>query len=530
MSAYYNEFDKHAAQWLRNLIAAGLIAPGDVDERSIADVRADDLAGYRQCHFFAGIGIWSHALRMAGWPDDREVWTGSCPCQPFSTAGQGKGFDDERHLWPVWVDLIRECRPKTIFGEQVSSASTVGRSSGLLTLRHREAYWRILEDRLEGDVSDCLQDLQEYIRSGGQFSSEIVDGFEGQPFGFWSESQISRKTSAVRPVREVGKEAVGRGGLRDNRGSVRHGAGEELGHTVVGQDRTRKGVYGGEHATRDICCEHDDGGLGRGSGENGRPRTSRHSDCKVERFEQGSCEGATGEDEQAWIDTLFLDLERACYTVGVGDFPAAGVGAPHIRQRLWFVADAECGAAEPRRYDVGGTAREVESREGERQRIWAESRAGRNAGRLDHHHHHQRLEGLGRGHQAEGGRHGAAGSVAEAGESGRMGDDDGAGSQSGWEAAEATGYGRTAVADGGAGRPGPTNGYWRDADWLFCRDGKWRPVESGTFPLAHGTAFRLDSGSAFEGKSRQGLLKGFGNGIVPQVAAQIIEAFMEYRP
>ena len=30
MAAYYNEFDPYAAQWLRNLIAAGLIAPGDV--------------------------------------------------------------------------------------------------------------------------------------------------------------------------------------------------------------------------------------------------------------------------------------------------------------------------------------------------------------------------------------------------------------------------------------------------------------------------------------------------------------------
>ena len=87
--AYYNEIDPFAAQWLRNLIAAGHIAPGDVDERSILDVRADDLRGYRQCHFFAGIGVWSYALRQAGWSDDEEVWTGSCTCQPFSDAGRG---------------------------------------------------------------------------------------------------------------------------------------------------------------------------------------------------------------------------------------------------------------------------------------------------------------------------------------------------------------------------------------------------------------------------------------------------------
>jgi DNA (cytosine-5)-methyltransferase 1 len=62
MTAYYNEHDPFAAAWLRNLIAAGHIAPGDVDERSIVDVRSADLVGYRQCHFFAGIGVWSHAL------------------------------------------------------------------------------------------------------------------------------------------------------------------------------------------------------------------------------------------------------------------------------------------------------------------------------------------------------------------------------------------------------------------------------------------------------------------------------------
>ncbi|WP_175994834.1 DNA cytosine methyltransferase [Burkholderia vietnamiensis] len=123
MPAYYNEHDPYAAQWLRNLIAAGHIAPGDVDERSIEDVRPDDLRAYDQCHFFAGIGVWSHALRRAGWPDDRPVWTGSCPCQPFSAAGKGAGFDDERHLWPAWYWLIGECRPAVIFGEQVASSA-----------------------------------------------------------------------------------------------------------------------------------------------------------------------------------------------------------------------------------------------------------------------------------------------------------------------------------------------------------------------------------------------------------------------
>lgn len=121
MTAYYNEFDPYAAQWLRNLINAGELAPGDVDDRSIVDVRPDDLRGYTQCHFFAGIGGWGLALRLARWPDDRPVWTGSCPCQPLSSTGSRKGHADQRHLWPAFYGLISECSPSVVFGEQVAS-------------------------------------------------------------------------------------------------------------------------------------------------------------------------------------------------------------------------------------------------------------------------------------------------------------------------------------------------------------------------------------------------------------------------
>lgn len=131
MSAYYNEIDAYAAQWLRNLIAKDLIAKGDVDERSICNVDSDDLKMYRQCHFFAGIGGWSHALRLAGWPDDRPIWTGSCPCQPFSVAGKGAGTDDPRHLWPDFHRLIAACRPPVVMGEQVAGKAGYGWFDGV---------------------------------------------------------------------------------------------------------------------------------------------------------------------------------------------------------------------------------------------------------------------------------------------------------------------------------------------------------------------------------------------------------------
>ena len=120
MKVYYNEIDPFCVKWLSELMKAGAIPEGIIDDRSIDDVRPKELEPFNQCHFFAGIGVWAYALKQAGW-GDRPVWTGSCPCQPFSAAGKSGGFADERHLWPVWFKLIEKNRPKVIFGEQVSS-------------------------------------------------------------------------------------------------------------------------------------------------------------------------------------------------------------------------------------------------------------------------------------------------------------------------------------------------------------------------------------------------------------------------
>ena len=333
MPAYYNEIDPYCAQWLRNLISAGHIAPGDVDERDIRDVRPGDVASYTQCHFFAGLGGWSHALRLAAWPDHRPVWTGSCPCQPFSAAGRNGGFADERHLWPYWYWLIAQCQPATVFGEQVAS-----------------------------------------------------------PAGL------------------------------------------------------------------------------------------------------------------AWFDLVSTDLESTGYAIGAADMCAAGVGAPHIRQRLWFVADSMPTGRPERRPSArirsatgGGSNSELadsavsgRSAQPERSgeagaRPSPKSRRPRNAGELgDAECEH----GWGNGSEQD--------SLVER------------------RQAVQSRNGPTNAND--ANRSSPIGYFWSGTDWIPCTDGKTRPIESGTFPLAHGIPARVAK------------LRALGNAIVPQVAAEFIKCLIPVLP
>lgn len=140
MAVYYNENDRYAAAWLEESIKLKLIAPGVVDTRSIKDVQADDLRPFAQIHLFAGIGGWSYALRQAGWPDERQVLTGSAPCQPFSVSGNQRGFSDDRHLWPEMFRLITELQPLTIFGEQVASEGALHWWDDVASSLEREDY------------------------------------------------------------------------------------------------------------------------------------------------------------------------------------------------------------------------------------------------------------------------------------------------------------------------------------------------------------------------------------------------------
>lgn len=136
IKAFYNEINPHCCAMLQQLMDDGLITAGKIDDRPIQDIRPEDVVGYDRVHWFAGIGGWDVALNLANYTGGF-VWTGSCPCQPFSSAGKQKGKADERHLWPVWFSLIRESKPQFVFGEQVSSA-----------IRH--GWWDDVADDLEG--------------------------------------------------------------------------------------------------------------------------------------------------------------------------------------------------------------------------------------------------------------------------------------------------------------------------------------------------------------------------------------------
>jgi DNA (cytosine-5)-methyltransferase 1 len=331
---YYNENDPKKAAWLRELIKANVIAPGEVDERSIKEIRAEDLRGFSQCHFFAGSGAWSYALRLAGWPDDRPVWTGSCPCPSFSTAGKGKGFADPRHLWPHWASLIRECRPALVFGEQVASA---------------------------------------------------------------------------------------------------------IGH--------------------------------------------------------------------GWLDLVYVDLEASSYSVGAAVLGACSIGAPHIRQRLYFAGHRQHAASN----GFSHRASEESVRAGGPATRTTEQRLGAARGSSD-------TESIGRARRTND-KDGRRRELAF-GHSGETGDGDNSlsprleghfGDVRDWRG---PGWLDSLTARS-ITETGATRGFWADCDWWYGKDGKYRPIEPGVFPLAHVASNRVLK------------LRGYGDAICAPLTAEFIRATKE---
>ena len=503
--AYYNEFDPKAAAWLRELIKAALIADGEVDERSIHDVRPSDLKGFTQCHFFAGIGGWSYGLRLAGWPDDRPVWTGSCPCQPFSQAGKRLGKKDERHLWPTFFELIRECQPAIVFGEQVASKDGLkwlsGEVASLQEMRDRKAVLGILR-KFERQSSINLQDLHQEEGAGqksetqgaGILSVQAMAGYE-QGESACGNGQIPGEAKGLalhdRPNKYSGSDQCR--GMRVDGNSIRLDGSESVERAFVRPHRFELGLHPREHPSSSLLPECD--GEHMGGEQDCRDRASNSE--PEDGSEPGSTERIRSqlEKEIEWPgeSSVFSDLENAGYSVGSADLCAAGVGAPHIRQRLYWVADAaslRCDRLSERQ----------SGNQEEKRRLLQSSRTRSTRG-LDDGKCDRRRE-IGNDHPEHDGQF-----VDPASDVGRLAD-----SEATLGRGLPTEYGRGRIAEArGSSEPS----FWSRCDWIYCRDDKFRPVEPGTFPLAHGVPARM------------GRLRGYGNAIVPELAATFVEAFME---
>jgi len=244
---YYNDNDPKVCAWLRELIAAGELPAGTVDERSILEIEPTDLAWYDQCHFFAGIGGWPLALRWAGLEGRAGIWSGSCPCQPLSCAGKRQGHTDERHLWPTFYRLIAECRPATVFGEQVASADGrewfagvrldlegLGYACGGADLcaagvgaphRRQRLFWvaDVQREGLEGHAGD-ERDGREPGRNGAQATGHVAAcGATGRVA---DAEYAERRTKHDKHGQAQGRDGLGGGGdvggLGDAKCSGRH--------------------------------------------------------------------------------------------------------------------------------------------------------------------------------------------------------------------------------------------------------------------------------------------------------------------
>ena len=448
MTAFYNEIDKYAAAWLRNLIAAGHIAPGVVDERSIEDILPEELLEYTQCHFFAGIGVWSHALRLAGWPDDRAVWTGSCPCQPFSAAGKGAGTSDLRHLWPAFHHLVHHCHPPVVFGEQVAS------KDGLNWLDLVQADLEV-SGYAVGATDMCAAGVgAPHIRQRLYFVAESAQQQHGPRGGRAPRRDehsdcgivgIPGFPNLMQPEQPAGerpgsREADSRGPRRESSGPGEAGDmadAQEAGRRLRGSD-----LAGGDERGEAQELEQRSGGSGLRT--LGHPQSGRCNNG-ILRIENGAERTAEGRRQTEGL--RFPDL---------ADSGHAGLLAHHHHQGL-----------------EGG------ERAGERTGIQRQAveRGGEAGGAADPEHAKRRP-------------------VDEHREDGCHRED--AGRQE---------------AHGIAGACGEVR--WSACDWIYCRDGKWRPVEPGTFPLAHGAPNRV------------GRLRAYGNAIVAPCAQTFISSYLE---
>lgn len=514
---YYNEYDAGAAAWLRELISQNLIPYGHVDTRSITEVKPDDIKGYTQCHFFCGIAGWPLALQLAGWPANKPVWTGSCPCQPFSVAGRGKGVEDERHLWPEFRRLIAACKPATVFGEQVASKAGREWLSGVFLDLQLMPVWEVVYENMhclrKAETNVKFQEiLREIIRrkaaSLQTLSTNLRERMEDEKrettdrksekekalgCGIPNELQrcASRGNSSsgsnpsgeaegtpVRPINDGhGHYTQGEPrGMRIDRSSAEHAElKNQMGLTILGQDHSEFGVHSEKPACDLLCPElgvRKLGGSSDSESSNGMAKTKNYLDeqnitTEVEHW-------VTSKAGRDWLAGVFADLEGMGYSRAGADLCAAGVGAPHIRQRLFWVADSKSAGTWKNQRGIRGMLGGCCSTGGVADSVGIRCNERRQSEKTEV----QRECSIGAG-----------------------------------EYTRSEYFGELSRGIEGLGS---CPSFWEGTN-VCCRDGKTRriPIEPALFPLADGLPGRV------------GLLRGAGNAIVPQVAAEFIAAFLD---
>ena len=354
--AYYNEYDEYSAHWLRNLIAGGHIAPGVVDERDIRDVRPEELIGFTQVHMFAGIGVWSHALRRAGFSDDRPIWTGSCPCQPFSAAGRAGGFTDERHLWPHWFWLIEQCRPSHVIGEQVASKDGLGWLDLVSTDMEGAGYAFGATDLCAAGIGVEWQESQsgEWLRRAIHDCVDPVVRSMLCDFADWAgEGNISEGGNHIRQrLYFVGLADTGRGSLRDERfelgnpPSGMQGAAREQWIRSDGRDGLDV-----KRLADSMSTGRPERGTGAGSGQTAGLRAAGGMDNDDDARPQGHA----GDDRAARREGPGGPVAAPGVSVGLvdsdGERPDASDGRRYAKDWL-FCRDDRWRAVEPRTFPL----------------------------------------------------------------------------------------------------------------------------------------------------------------------------------
>jgi len=559
---YYNEFDDKAAQWLRNLVDAGLIPQGYVDSRSITEVEPDELKRYTQCHFFAGIAGWPLALQLAGWPTDRPVWTGSCPCQPFSTAGKQKGKADHRHLWPVFFKLIATCKPDTLFMEQVASAighgwldEVINDLEGVYFGNNRENLHRMQNPEIFDRVSEILwkvkrgsspslQDLPTGIREEvAQFiqriqgeptsktqgirqiiSPELQHGEQSTLFNFLDKISLPAEGDTFRlgSLRDENKPKDRKGILRSQRIPPSDDIREtELQQPINRSDRPESGVCISEYQDCGIRGECGNGELGgrclQGNNEilDGQINEDKH-DTTTTFGRETEITFTHG-----WLDDVYQGLESEGYACGAAVLPACSVGAPHRRDRLFFVANlSSAGLQDGGKQSVFRSAPEQEFK-----------RCCGNGSLVNTEHNGSstgQVSGI-NGQNVSDNEEEQNGTIQSEGtsESGHVADTSDTGLQ---------GHTRDGEDSNQSGRicSEQSRSAWESGVWIGCPDGKQRLVESSVCLILNGISGNVAiSRTNKQGKiethhySRVIALKAIGNAIVPQVAAEFIKAYME---